>query len=280
LLSNDYVPLSNTGIWNFAKTDYIYGENNQNTHYILKASMVDVAGNILKSIDQSFVVDLLKPSFIRTDREFIFIAGESGDFIFNGIKQENKNQLDLKGKNNYLKGEFELGFSDSAGNVSDAVYKNSTAEDFSNGVKTSVSTPSPTAPSKFGSQVVGSIGEYVLAADEVYDLASLHTGISSGLRNHFDMSDTSGQTLKLTTSDVLALGVKNSFVSNGHQQIRIDGDALDKVLLDDLLGGSTFEWAKAVGTVELNHGQRYAVYSNDALGLDLFIQQGIVTTVL
>ena len=95
LLSNDYVPLSNTGIWNFAKTDYIYGENNQNTHYILKASMVDVAGNILKSIDQSFVVDLLKPSFIRTDREFIFIASESGDFIFNGIIHDNKNQLDL-----------------------------------------------------------------------------------------------------------------------------------------------------------------------------------------
>jgi hypothetical protein len=91
-------------------------------------------------------------------------------------------------------------------------------------------------------------------------------------------------TLKLTTSDVLALGVKNSFIStygfNDRQQMRIDGDAGDKVILDNLLGGSTFKWDDPKGPVELSQGKTYLFYSNNALGLDLFIQQGIVTTIL
>ena len=74
-------------------------------------------------------------------------------------------------------------------------------------------------------------------------------------------------TLSLTSSDVLVLGVKNSVVSNGHQQMRIDGDAGDTVLLNDLVGGSTFAWQAAASPAQLN-GQNYTLYSNSALGLD------------
>jgi hypothetical protein len=78
----------------------------------------------------------------------------------------------------------------------------------------------------------------------------------------------------VTTSDVLVLGVKNSFVSNDRQQLRIDGDVGDKVMLDDLLDGSEYAWSKASSPLQLNSGN-YHVYSNASLELDLFIQQGI-----
>ncbi|WP_283222644.1 hypothetical protein [Limnohabitans lacus] len=83
--------------------------------------------------------------------------------------------------------------------------------------------------------------------------------------------------LNLTTSDVLALGVKNSFISNGHVQMRIDGDAADKVVLDDLLGGSTYAWTASKQTI---NGSAYHVYSNADLGLDLLVQQAVTVTLV
>ena len=116
------------------------------------------------------------------------------------------------------------------------------------------------------------------------DLSSLHstspgTG-SLAATNHIRMVDSqSDDTLRLTTEDVLVLGVKNSFVSNGRQQIRIDGDSGDKVILDDLLGGSTYAWSKADNFISMN-ASKYDVFSNTDLGIDLFIQQVIATQLI
>jgi hypothetical protein len=94
------------------------------------------------------------------------------------------------------------------------------------------------------------------------------------------MLDKSGDdVLTISMGDVLSLGVANSFTNSGHLQMRIDGDVGDRVLLDSFVGSSkTLLWSTPLEQ-SLDSGQ-YAVYSNASLGLDLFIQQGIVTTVL
>ena len=78
--------------------------------------------------------------------------------------------------------------------------------------------------------------------------------------------------------DVLDLGVKNSFsiaaAHKDHLQMRIDGDAADTVNLDDLVGTTDLDWTKNNSAVTLG-GKDYAAYTNDALGLSLFVQTGI-----
>jgi hypothetical protein len=94
------------------------------------------------------------------------------------------------------------------------------------------------------------------------------------------MLDKSGDdVLTISMGDVLSLGVANSFTSSGRLQMRIDGDVGDRVLLDSFVGSSkALLWSTPLEQ-SLGSGQ-YAVYSNAELGLDLFIQRGIVTTVL
>jgi hypothetical protein len=76
----------------------------------------------------------------------------------------------------------------------------------------------------------------------------------------------------------LALGVKNSFTTSGKLQMRIDGDADDKVFLDNKMGtSSSLHW---VIQPQLP-GDQYIAYTNADLGLELFIKQGLqVTAVL
>jgi hypothetical protein len=78
--------------------------------------------------------------------------------------------------------------------------------------------------------------------------------------------------------DVLELGVKNSFSNatahQGRLQMRIDGDAGDKVVLDDLVGTIDYDWNANNSRVTLD-GQEYRVYTHDGLGLSLFVQQGV-----
>jgi outer membrane protein OmpA-like peptidoglycan-associated protein len=95
--------------------------------------------------------------------------------------------------------------------------------------------------------------------------------------NHVDITQ-GAHVLKLTMGDVLDLGVKNSFsiaaAHKDHLQIRIDGDAADTVNLDDLVGTTDLDWTKNNSAVTLG-GKDYAAYTNDALGLSLFVQTGI-----
>ena len=83
--------------------------------------------------------------------------------------------------------------------------------------------------------------------------------------------------------DVLDLGVKNSFSTatphKGHLQMRIDGDAADTVNLDDLVGTTDLDWTKNNSAVTLGD-KDYAAYTNDALGLSLFVQTGITLNLI
>ena len=300
--SQAYVDPASNGTWSYDNTSNALGVLNANTHYVLKASIVDLAGNILKSTDQSFTVDLKNPSFsigpsaidntqVTTFTSLTLTADEVGMFTNLPTLPVGQNST-----TEFQAGNFSVTYTDSAGNSS--TLTNGGVWKFQLSSQVLEVKPTTSAyPSKFGNgELAGSIGAYILGPDDVnLDLSTLHStnpkvgdkvavnhiGLSGGGVDHLANAD---HVLTLTTSDVLALGVKNSFVSTAafkdHQQMRIDGDARDKVMLDDLLGGSTFEWTKAANTVELSQGQNYAVYSNASLGLDLFIQQGIVTTLL
>jgi len=296
--SQAYVDPTSTGAWSYDNTSQTLGVLGANTQYLLKASVVDLAGNILKSTDQSFTVDLKAAKFtvdggaLSSASTGVFFDGmtvtvdEAGSFSYSAIVPVGQNSITA-----FESGRFSITYTDLAGNTS--TISNTTRWEFqlSTAVVETKPTTSP-SPSTFGhGELAGSIGSYVLGPNELnLDLSALYSTTpevgDDGAINHIGLSGSgavanAAHTLTLTTGDVLALGVKNSFVADGRQQMRIDGDAADKVLLDDLVGASTYAWDKAASTVALSAGQNYAVYSNAALGLDLFIQQGIqVTAVL
>ena len=311
--SQAYVDPNVNGIWSYDNTAETLGVVGQHTQYVLKASVVDLAGNVLKATDQSFTVDLKAPLFnVSGSASFndnttlryssmtlragtsaaVFSDAEAGTFSF---QDQSGNVINAPGPTDdgslltYDVGQLKIVYTDLAGNsyamVNDKKWEFELTDPI---VKTSPSTNVP--PSAFGGgELAGSVGLYTLSTNETsLDLSTLHStspGAGSvGAINHIGLSGSgtvtnAAHTLALTTSDVLALSVKNSFISNGHQQMRIDGDAGDQVMLDDLLGGSTFTWQKAANPSVLS-GQNYTVYSNSTLGLDLFIHQTVHVTVL
>lgn len=286
ILSMSYQDLNSNGQWVFNNELNTLGVDGFNTQYLLKASIVDLAGNILKTTDQSFVVDLDKPDFSQSDG-FKFFADERGLFSLNGKVQNAIGRLDLD-RQTYQPGEFNLTFVDLAGNLSPTKAVNSTVWDVNSGVTTGYNTNS--GPSTFsGNEVVGSIGKYVLAADvPVYDLAALHADIPKvddlSVHNHIGLSGSGiiqdvAHTLKLTMGDVLALGVKNSFSTNnsstsdGRIQMRIDGGSDDTVNLDNIIGDRNYDWT-AQSDVTIS-GNTYDAYVNADLNLEVFIQKQI-----
>lgn len=289
--SQSYVDPTANGSWSYDNTSPDLGSSGANTQYVLKASVVDLAGNILKSTDQSFAVDLKKPVFSvdggsLTGDKVVFtsamelkpgnteFAAEAGTFMHTAIPATGAISA-------FNVGTFSITYTDLAGNS--LTTANSLRWEFNPGVGATTTTTTA-SPATFGNgELAGTIGKYTLAADTVrLDLSALHTpspqvGDVVAI-NHISLSGggavvDADHVLTLTTSDVLALGVKNSFISNGHLQMRIDGDAADKVQLDDLLGGSSYSWSTP--TNQTLNEMTYRLYSNDALGLDLLIQQAV-----
>ena len=289
--SQSYVDPATNGSWSFDNTSRNLGIPDTNTQYVLKASVVDLAGNILKSTDQSFTVDLKLPTFSVDGASFtgskvIFnnmqltpgnaeVAAEAGTFTHTQLGSNSAISA-------FNAGDFSITYTDLAGNSS-LPFTNQLRWEFEVGAEiTKTTTTSSPSPSTFDhGELAGSIGKYILAADTVsLDLSALHSSSPQVgdvvAINHISLSGggsvaDAAHVLTLTTSDVLALGVKNSFISNGHVQMRIDGDAADKVVLDDLLGQSTYAWTQP--TVQPLTG--YHLYSNTDLGLDLLIQQAV-----
>jgi hypothetical protein len=289
--SQSYVDPATNGSWSFDNTSRSLGIPDTNTQYVLKASVVDLAGNTLKSTDQSFTVDLKLPTFSVDGASFtgskvIFnkmqltpgnaeVVAEAGTFTHTPLGSNSAISA-------FNAGDFSITYTDLAGNSS-LPFTNQLRWEFEVGAEiTKTTTTSSPSPSTFNhGELAGSIGKYILAADTVsLDLSALHsTSPQVGdvvAINHISLSGggavaDAAHVLTLTTSDVLALGVKNSFISNGHVQMRIDGEAADKVVLDDLLGQSTYAWTQP--TVEPLTG--YHLYSNTDLGLDLLIQQAV-----
>jgi hypothetical protein len=218
-----------------------------------------------------------------------FSTDEQGSYKYtgSGVKTYTGGLFDLKdleGKT-FEKGAFSLEFTDRAGNVF-TIKNDDVRMDFT---KATMATPDATTPAVLpapgfsSNQLVGSVGKLTLdtTAPKELDMASLYDGISDlgdvGAINHVDLNK-GDQTLKLTMGDVLELGVKNSFSNatahQGRLQMRIDGDAGDKVVLDDLVGTIDYDWNANNSRVTLD-GQEYRVYTHDGLGLSLFVQQGV-----
>jgi len=315
ILSMDHVDLAQDGSWVYDNTARQLGTVGTSTQYLLRASLVDLAGNILKTTDQSFVVDLKVPvftiggdfitdstSYVRYNT-MVLRAGSLGDlsdaekgaFAFT---DGHGAPLTLPSKSTgasatYDPGQFVITYTDLAGNSFQL--KNDKRWEFKLQSDIVVDAAgSQTTTNTFGQgELAGSVGRWwLMPEDTVVDLGSWHsnspkTGDNAAL-NHIGLSGGGvsaianvDHTLKLSMGDVLALGVKNSFVSTGafrdHQQMRIDGDAGDKVVLDDLVGGSAaHQWTQAPTLVEFD-GAKYRVFSNADLALDLFVQQAIQT---
>lgn len=286
LVSSAFVVPGSDGKWQYGDGN-LWGEEGKTVNYVIKSSVVDLAGNIFKSKSQSFVVDREIPKIEVFDSQnnqngqnnvfdqIIFKASEAGEFFLDQVTY--KNGLTFVGTQ--IAAGFRMSFKDLAGNETTLVSGNTwQTTDLQAGFKKGAS------PADFVN-LTGKVGSYQLGANQnALDLSSLDSLVPRvGDRvaiNHVSMLDNSGDdVLTISMGDVLSLGVANSFTSSGRLQMRIDGDVGDRVLLDSFVGSSkTLLWSTPL---EQSLGSdKYAVYSNAALGLDLFIQQGIVTTVL
>ena len=301
VISSQYVLPSDKN-WEFQNLTEL-GVKKTETTYTVKSVLVDAAGNTLQATDQSFVVDLKASIFdesgaskqtgLWTYSTIKFSAHEQGTYKYtgsSGVKTYTGGLFDLRdleGKT-FEKGAFSLEFTDRAGNRFEI--KDDVVMDFST-AKMSTDTTTPLVlptPGFSDNQLVGSIGKLTLDTNSAkeLDMASLYDGISDlgdvAAINHVDLSK-GDHTLKLTMGDVLELGVKNSFSNatahQGRLQLRIDGDANDKVVLDDLVGTIDYDWNANNSRVTLD-GQEYRVYTHEGLGLSLFVNQAVQITLV
>lgn len=272
--------------------------------YTVKSILVDAAGNTLQATDQSFVVDrsasIVWPSIDDGSTRVVFssinfYSKERGSYTYtNGSSQVTKEftggvfQLkDLEGKE-FETGKFSLEFKDWAGNTRPISNEKSIWDFTGATMATSTSTAPLPIPGFNVDQLVGSVGKVELKSTDPkdFDMASLYDGIpllgDLAAVNHVDITK-GNHVLKLTMGDVLDLGVKNSFttasVHKDHLQMRIEGDALDQVQLDNLVGTASLDWVKNNSTVTLD-GKDYAAYTHDGLGLSLFVQKDIVLNLI
>ncbi|WP_414443413.1 Ig-like domain-containing protein [Burkholderia sp. 22PA0106] len=116
-------------------------------------------------------------------------------------------------------------------------------------------------------------------ANQVLDVMALNNGAADKLSGIevIDLTGSGNNTLRMSMADVLNLGHPNAFRQDGYSQMRVTGNAGDRVELvgmPDLAGGS---WASA-GNVVLD-GAQYVVYRNDALKAELFVRNGVAVNV-
>jgi hypothetical protein len=288
LVSSAFVTPQDGGEWQYTDGNSL-GEDGKTVNYVIKSSVVDLAGNIFKSTSQSFVVDreIQKIEVFDSQNnqngqnnvfdQIIFKASEAGEFFLDQVTY--KNGLTFVGTQ--IAAGFRMSFKDLAGNETTLVSGNTwQTTNLQAGFKQGAS------PADFV-KLAGKVGSYQLDANQnALDLSSLDSLVPRvGDRvaiNHVSMLDNSGDdVLTISMGDVLSLGVANSFTNTGprHLQMRIDGDVGDRVLLDSFVGSSkTLLWSTPLE--QTLDSEKYAVYSNASLGLDLFIHEDIVITVL
>ncbi len=111
----------------------------------------------------------------------------------------------------------------------------------------------------------------------VPDLANVEEKLSS--IEVFDITGTGDNTLKLSLGDVLELGATDLFLADGHTQLKVKGDAGDKVDLSDLLpdGEDLGDWVQESGTTTVG-GVEYDVFYHSGLNAELLVQHGVETT--
>lgn len=264
--------------------------------YIAKASIMDIAGNVLGTVQQAFAVDHTTPSlqfsesvkdialegsafsngltvtrFSLSSNEAVHYTIKSGTTVlaegdYNGLASATP--LNINGS--FAAGAFTVVYTDAAGNTSS--YSNDSKLIFDN-IAVNTSAPShgytPPATPLDKLNAIGTI--QLTAANPALDLTSAIDRAGS-LHNHIDMSAASAQHLTLNLNDVLNLGAVNSFRLDGLLQMRVDGDNRDSVVFKDRAA-----WEVATSTVDIgtNH---YTLYSShDAHGalVEVLVQQGI-----
>lgn len=292
VLSMGYVNPDGKGDWAFDNRALPLGVLNDTAAYLIKTSVVDLAGNILKSTSQSLVIDLQPPALVNTSstvsasasaqQSFTtssFTASEQGVFT-SGAFATSSNSVELAG-NTFAPGQFLLNFTDLAGNLAPSLTNKGQTWNFQN--TTVALNQGPSAGAVIDR--IGSVGKYLLESSlDTLDLASLYDKVPAvgekAAINHISTAGGGNDAVTISMDDVLALGVKNSFTTSGRLQMRVDGDASDRVFLDNKMGSSgALHWTSQ-GPTSLE-GTQYSLYTNSTLGLELFIQQGMqVTAVL
>ncbi|MBD9628689.1 Ig-like domain-containing protein [Pseudomonas sp. PDM19] len=118
--------------------------------------------------------------------------------------------------------------------------------------------------------------------DQVLDLRGL-TGESGEGKissiEKFDITGTGNNTLKISLNEVLHLGETDMFRKDGKVQVMVDGNAGDIVELYGLEGhGAGIGGWQNSGTATIG-GVVYQVYSYNALDAEIFIKQGVTTSI-
>lgn len=270
--------------------------------YIAKASILDAAGNVLSTVQQSFVLDHTVPKLklsdksdldtdtqVRTFSSFGIYCDEAVSYTIQTPSKTTPGTYDTLVTGTYssidsppaprmdgtfAKGELRIIYTDVAGNSN--LYENSETWSFHNLPISSVTPPAtyqptPTQPAKLGA--IGTI--QLTSTDQTLDLTSI---IGDGkLHNHVDMTASGPQHLTLNLNDVLSMGVVNSFQLLDRQrsdvlQLRVDGDSSDSVVFKD-----RDAWSVATSPVIMN-SHSYAVYSSYDTNhhlVEVMVQQGI-----
>jgi hypothetical protein len=281
-----------------------------NGKYIIRVSLIDLAGNLIDLKDQSFLIDTESAQEVNVNDQSgnlktikNFSMSEYGTFSFtdksNGVPVTKTGEY-FGGKLNlgidvvkiFNSGEFDLSFWDQAGNLTKIVNTGETwqftssylsEQSYLEGGKDSFAKQDYS-----GVKPTGSIG--TLDLSENFDMATLYDGISAivdkAATNHVKLSASANVNLELSMGDVLALGVTNSFDLGStypqHKeklQMRIDGQTGDALNLDGLVGGSNIVWDIEINQLGLD-GETYKVYKNDTMGVALFIDKDIVITMV
>ena len=305
-----YVTIAGNKNWALNDTDFKYADGS----YIAKASVFDVSGNIVSVSQQAFVVDTEITDFSallsnKTDYPDYGITSTTTGPNSSIVKSINVYQIEdghlnikltsagetvllhshdyksgkgfdlrsLQAKNISSADELIFEYSDVSGNVTtwssgDSAFDfrsisiaDLQSKDYNGSLNKSVS-PSP----------VGAVGTYSVYQQD-FDMASLYENVQKiGDRvavNKLDMLQ-GDHVVHVTMSDVLAMGVKDSFAIDGHVQLLIDGDSKDVLNLDNLLGSDVYTW-NANNSQKTVDGKTYLAYTNTDFGLEVLVNANV-----
>ncbi|EJN00964.1 hypothetical protein [Herbaspirillum sp. YR522] len=121
-------------------------------------------------------------------------------------------------------------------------------------------------------------------ANQTLDLSTMG-GFSTAAKissiEKIDLTGSGDNKLKLSLNDVLNLGGRDLFVTDGKTQFMVNGNHGDRVELSKMHGNGvdSGSWAKAVDTVTVA-GQVYNVYEHSVTHAELLVQQAVVTTLI
>lgn len=256
--------------------------------YLARALATDSAGNVISQDQHAFVIDATAPSIkaisiqgnfatgivsslaLATNEpvHYTITSGEGRSISsdYNGVAATLGDVIN----GTFEIGQFQISLRDTAGNVS--TLSNSSKLIFNNIHLSTATDPSYQNASNIAQP--GTIGTYSLKEAEDLDLSALilNAEQNPGLHNTLDMlSSASAQRLSLSLNDVLSVGVRNSFQTDGRVQVLVKGNSNDSLSFEDLTA-----WNMAQTTDTVLGGVHYRSYlSHDGLA-EVLVQQGML----